>query len=138
MQVRIHVMDIEFTTEGAKDVVRHPFSSIFSRTPQPGEFIKGFGTDKAHQVLYVVHDANGSADVFVSNAYPPSDIAKAIGLKDSGMPSLVGFEGETVGELIAFLSEYPSDYKVVFQNEANLVAKAKSGYIILRLDDKDE
>ncbi|NNM71426.1 hypothetical protein HJG44_03320 [Enterovirga sp. DB1703] len=52
------------------------------------------------------------------------------------MPSLVNFEGTTVGELIDFLREYPPDMGVVFQDDAILVTKAKAGYIILRLDDR--
>ena len=53
------------------------------------------------------------------------------------MPSLTNFEGRTVADLMAFLSQYPAEMEVVFQDRQVLVARPKD-VLTLRLDSADE
>jgi hypothetical protein len=65
-------------------------------------------------------------------------VADAFGLEEVGMPSLIGFEGRTIRDLIRFLAQYPGDYEIAFNDRQKLVAKAKDHLIVLRLDEHDE
>lgn len=75
------------------------------------------------------------AHVFATRTSAPYQEAEKVGITDDdlGMPSLTGFDGRTVADLMAFLSCYPADMEVVFEDRQVLVARPKDA-LILRLD----
>jgi hypothetical protein len=79
------------------------------------------------------------AHVFATRTSAPYQEAERVGISadDRGMPSLASFDGRTVADLIAFLSEYPAEMEVVFQDRQVLVAKPKDA-LILRLDPPED
>lgn len=80
------------------------------------------------------------AHVFATLTSAPYQEAIEMGLSgsDLGQPSLEGFEGETIGDLMAFLSQFPFNERIEFQDKGILVAQSKSDYVVLRLDDPSE
>ncbi|MGU3468830.1 hypothetical protein ACLBXO_28700 [Methylobacterium sp. C33D] len=79
------------------------------------------------------------AHVFATRTSAPYQEAEKVGIvgDDLGMPSLTGFDGRTVADLMAFLSQYPADMEVVFEDQQVLVARPKD-VLILRLDPAED
>lgn len=111
---------------------------MLSRAPAAGELLSNTNANGFDQVLEVAHARDGTVHAFVFPASPPPHVAQAFGIRDYGVPSLVAFEGTTVGEMIAFLARYPANMEVAFSDRQVLVAEAKSDMVVLRLDDRDE
>jgi hypothetical protein len=109
-----------------------------SRAPIVDELLYNPHTHGMDKVLQVVHARDGTVHAFVFPTSSPPHVAQAFGIKDAGIPSLIAFEGRTIGEMITFLAQYPVGMEVVFNDRQVLVAKAKSRMIVLRLDDKGE
>jgi hypothetical protein len=111
---------------------------VLSRAPVAGELLYNPHSHGMDQVLQVAHARDGTIHAFVFPTVPPPYVAQAFGIGDISMPSLIAFEGRTIGEMIAFLAQYPANMEVVFNDRQVLVAKAKSQMIVLRLDGRDE
>lgn len=82
---------------------------------------------------------DATAHVFATRTSAPYQEAEKVGIAgdDLGMPSLTGFDGRTVADLMAFLSCYPADMEVVFEDRQVLVARPKD-VLILRLDPAED
>lgn len=70
--------------------------------------------------------------VFATLTSAPYQEAERVGISedDRGMPSLTSFDGRTVADLMVFLSHYPAEMEIGFQNDEVLVAQPKD---VLRL-----
>ncbi|MWV23052.1 hypothetical protein FVE89_13815 [Methylobacterium sp. 2A] len=87
----------------------------------------------------VGHGDDTLTHVFATRTSAPYQEAEKVGISgdDLGMPSLTSFDGRTVSDLMGFLSQYPADMEVVFQDDQVLVARPKD-VLILRLDPADD
>lgn len=123
----------------ASDIDDRPARTTrLSRVPAIGELIEASDGRGMEHVAQVVHARDGAVHAFVVPVSPPPHVARAFGITDTGVPSLVGFDGQTVGDMIAFLAQYPAEMPVAFTDHRRLVAKAKGGMVLLRLDEEDE
>lgn len=105
------------------------------RAPMPGELLYDPQSKEMGHVLQVAHARDGTVHAFVVPAQVPPYVAEAFGIAYGGVPSLTNFEGRTIGELIAFLAQYPAGEEVTFNDKQILVAKSKRDMVVLRLDD---
>lgn len=97
--------------------------------------VKPFFVSNSYMPVDLASDV--AAYVFATATSAPYQEAVKVGISEdeAGVPSLTNFEGRTVGDLMAFLSEYPAEDEVVFSDREILVAQTKEGMVILRLDD---
>ena len=108
-----------------------------SRAPVAEELLYNPHTQGMDRVLQVAHSEDGTVHAFVVPASLPPHVAQAFRIAGTGIPSLASFEGRTIGEMIAFLAQYPAGMEVTFNDRQRLVARAKSGMVVLRLDEED-
>ena len=89
-------------------------------------------------ILDVAFSRDGTGHVFVTPTMPPAHIAQGLKTADYGSPSIAAFEGETVADLLIFISRFPSNYPVRISDRQVLVARSKSNEILLLLDDPED
>lgn len=111
---------------------------VLSRAPVADELLSNPHGNGFDEIPEVAHARDGTVHAFVFPASPPPHVAQAFGIRDHGVPSPIAFEGTTVGEMIAFLAQYPASMEVAFSDHQILVAEAKRDMVVLRLDDRNE
>ena len=78
----------------ASDVGDRPARTArLSRVPAIGELIEASDGGGMEHVAQVVHARDGAVHAFVVPVSPPPHVARAFGITDTGVPSLVGFDG---------------------------------------------
>jgi hypothetical protein len=108
-----------------------------ARVPVVGEIIVS-PRNGTELILDVAFSRDGTAHIFVMPALVPPHVARGLGTGEGSMPSIVGFEGKTVGHLLNFFSRFPADYPISTSNHEILVARSKGGMVLLRFDDPVE
>lgn len=141
-KIKLHLTDYDRLGENRKINTR---SVSVAELPSQGHYllVSDNGRMRPYAVTnsYIPVGVGDDADphVFATRTSAPYQEAERVGVSedDRGMPSLTSFEGRTVGDLMAFLSEYPSEMEVAFEDSQVLVARPKDA-LLLRLDPAEE
>ena len=88
--------------------------------------------------VYLAIEEEIDSHIFATKTSAPYQELQQIGLPHPTMPSSDTFDGRTVADLMAFLSQFPAEVEVVFDDRQVLYAKSKSDMLILRLDPHDQ
>jgi hypothetical protein len=141
-KINLHLTDYDRLGEN-----RTTSSRIVSLAAVPSEkqyvLVSESGRTKTYFVtntyLPIEHGEEATTHVFATRTSAPYQEAEKVGISgdDLTMPSLGSFDGRTVADLMGFLSQYPAEMEVVFQDDQVLVAQPKDA-LILRLDPTED